>query len=198
MEKTAAYAVDKMLTDYYQKSEDSSLIFIDAYRTKEEQSIKTTPVGYSEHETGLIFTLQTYNSANKNVSLTTNAEAADWIYSSCKKYGIIQRYPDAKSNQTGIDGYEHCFRYVGVAHATYISDNNLCLEEYIDLLKQDYSGNKHLKIAGADGNSYEVYYVAAGNGDLTTLNVPSNYHYDISGDNIGGFIITVNLNAPKV
>ena len=195
MEITAAYAADKMLTDFYLTFNDSSLIFIDAYRTAEEQAGKVTAVGFSEHETGLVFTMQTYDSTSKRTDLSKNLNY-NWIYENCAKYGIICRYPDGKSAATGIDGYEHCFRYVGVPHATYITNNNLCLEEYVDLLKTNYAGDAHLSINAADGNTYEVYYIPAGAGELTTVSVPQNYEYTVSGDNIGGFIVTVNLSKP--
>ncbi|MBQ8432782.1 MAG: D-alanyl-D-alanine carboxypeptidase family protein [Clostridia bacterium] len=195
MESTAAYAADAMLTDFYKVFNDSSLIFIDAYRTKEEQSGKLTPVGYSEHETGYVFTLQSYDANGKRTGLSSNPNYL-WIYENCAKYGIVCRYPADKSVTTGIDGYDHCFRYVGIPHATYMYQNNLCLEEYVALLQSNYSGATHLQVTGSDGNAYEIYYVARSAGDLTTLSVPGNYAYTISGDNVGGFIVTVNLNAP--
>ena len=195
MEKNAAYAVDKMLTDFYLKCEDSSLIFMDAYRTQEEQDSKLTPVSFSEHETGYVFTLHTYNSSHQKTNLTANANY-NWIYENCKEYGIIRRYPESKSTITGVSGYEYCFRYVGVAHATYMYEKSLCLEEYVELLKTTYTVNNHLKIAGADGKNYAVYYVPVATTELTQLQVPKNYEYTISGDNIGGFIVTVCLDAP--
>ena len=33
-------------------------------------------------------------------------------------------------------------------------------------------------------------------GALTTLPLPTNFAYTVSGDNIGGFIVTVDLNTP--
>ncbi len=195
MESDAAYAADRMLTDFYKVFQDSSLIFIDAYRTKEEQSNKQTAVGFSEHETGYVFTLQSYDANGKRTSLATNANSL-WIYENCAKYGIVCRYPADKSVTTGIDGYDHCFRYVGVPHATYMYQNNLCLEEYLAYLQAYASGATPLKITGADGNAYAVYYVAKSAGEVTTLQVPGNYAYTVSGDNQSGFIVTVNLNAP--
>ena len=106
------------------------------------------------------------------------------------------RYPNSKAAITGVSAYEYCFRYVGVAHATYMVTNNLCLEEYTARLAASYTKDSPLEITAADGHKYEVYYVAA-SGDITTLEIPKNYVYDISGDNIGGFIVTVHLDEPK-
>ena len=197
LQKSAFDAFESMLLKYYEVSEDNSTIITSSYRTYKDQedlgsSIKA---GYSDHHTGYCMALQKSGfSASGN---REKLEADHWIYQNCHKYGYIVRYPAHKTGATGVSDYTYCFRYVGIPHATYISEKNICLEEYVELLKTDYSGSEHLKITGADGNNYEVYYVAAGNGDLTTLSVPSNYTYTVSGDNIGGFIITVNLSAPK-
>lgn len=198
LQKNAFDAFESMLLKYFEVSEDNSTIITSSYRTHKDQedlgsSIKA---GYSDHHTGYCVALQkTGTSAAGN---REKLEADHWIYQNCHKYGYIVRYPAHKTDATGVSDYTYCFRYVGVAHATYINEKNICFEEYIDRLKTDYSGNEHLKIEGADGKSYEVYYVAAGSGDLTTLSVPSNYAYTISGDNVGGFIITVDLSTPKV
>lgn len=197
LQKNAFDAFESMLLKYFEVSEDNSTIITSSYRTHKDQedlgsSIKA---GYSDHHTGYCVALQkTGTSAAGN---REKLEADHWIYQNCHKYGYIVRYPAHKTDATGVSDYTYCFRYVGVAHATYINEKNICFEEYIERLKTDYSGNEHLKIEGADGKSYEVYYVAAGSGDLTTLSVPSNYAYTISGDNMGGFIVTVDLSTPK-
>ena len=51
-------------------------------------------------------------------------------------YGFILRYPENKSNITGFNFNSMVFRYVGsVESSTYIYENNITLEEYIDYLK---------------------------------------------------------------
>ena len=72
-------------------------------------------------------------------------------------------------------------------------NSGLCLEEYVQLLKTSYSGGEHLAITGTDGNQYEVYYVPASDTELTSIKVPKDHSYTVSGDNAGGFIVTVNL-----
>lgn len=39
-----------------------------------------------------------------------------------------------------------------------MKENNLCLEEYLTLLR-NYTTENHLKIVNWDGEIYEVYYV---------------------------------------
>ena len=50
----------------------------------------------------------------------------------CTEYGFILRYPTGKSEITGI-GYEpgH-YRYVGLDAAREITEQDLCLEKYLD------------------------------------------------------------------
>jgi len=221
MQYAAAHAANQMLTDFYLKFGDKSLVFMDAYRSKEDQEKNSsTPVGFSEHHTGLVFTLRTYtDNSDRPVALSENVYK-DWIYENAHRYGIICRYPADKTDKTGIDGYDYCFRYVGVAHATYMYENNLCLEEYVALLK-NYTADAPLKveIKDKDGKvteAYAVYYTAASTAEeLTTVSVPKDFtnktgytpankkdfdaflpaagEYTVSGDNIGGFVVTVNL-----
>lgn len=192
----AAYAVNQMLTDFYLKFGDSSLILMDTHRSqKDQETLSKTPVGFSEHHTGLVFTIRTYNSANKHVPLSQNV-ASNWIYENCHKYGIVCRYPADKVDATNISSYDYCFRYVGVPHATYMKRHNLCLEEYLDLLKASYSNGTMLDVAGDDGAAYKVYYVSASADELTTLTVPQNCKYTVSGDNGAGFIVTIYCNEP--
>ena len=54
----------------------------------------------------------------------------------CQEYGFIVRFPDGKSDITGIMYEPWHFRYVGIEAATYIMENGLCLEEFLDLYQQ--------------------------------------------------------------
>ncbi len=191
LHSTALDALNSMMYKYYELSLDGSVSVSSAYRSYEDQDKlnSSTAAGYSDHHTGLCVALK--GNAGKG-----DLEDDHWIYQNCHKYGFVVRYPESKSAVTGVSGYEYCFRYVGVAHATYMRDNGLCLEEYVELLKNTYTANNHLTVAGADGKSYEIYYVPAADTELTTLQVPKNYQYTISGDNMGGFIVTVCLDAP--
>ena len=188
----ALNALNDMMYKYYEIFQDGSVMVTSAYRSYEYQDRPSfsTPAGYSDHHTGLCVALN-QGSTGKEL-----LEDDHWIYQNCHKYGFVVRYPAEKSAITGVSGYEYCFRYVGVAHATYMYNNGLCLEEYVELIKNTYTTNNHLKITGADGKNYEVYYVPAADTELTTLQVPKNYQYTVSGDNIGGFIVTVCLDTP--
>ena len=193
MDRTAFAKMEEMMLKHYEVSDsDGSVLVKYAYRSFKDQEDLGSSIlpGYSDHHTGLCIAVHDGKESG-NPAL----DASHWIFANCQRYGFVVRYPDGKADVTGVEDYSHCLRYVGVAHATYITEKDLCLEEYVTLLKNQYT-TEHLKITGADGNRYEVYYVPAGNGDVCTLSVPSNYQYTVSGDNIGGFIVTVNMSAP--
>ena len=83
--------------------------------------------GASEHQTGLAIDM--------SVPEGLEDEPAAKIAQLAPQYGFILRYPEGKSNITGVD-FEHWhYRYVGVESAQYMQKHNLVLEEYITLLK---------------------------------------------------------------
>ena len=198
----AAQALNSMLVSYYQTTGDNSLTVREIYRTEAQQNSSSVPAGYSDHHTALLVCLKVLSSSTYK---DLNEIEQSWVFENCHKFGFIQRYPSAWSGLTEVDGYPEAFRYVGVAHATYIKKNQLCLEKYLELLRTNHTSlngtdGKHLSV-DTDGNGtadYEIYYVPANSeqGALTAVPVPSNFAYSISGDNCGGFIVTVDLANP--
>ena len=63
-------------------------------------------------------------------------EAATWLKNNCYKFGFILRYPEDKTDITGISFEPWHFRYVGRYHATRMHELGLCLEEYWDYLNK--------------------------------------------------------------
>jgi len=203
LQKSAAENLDALLTAYYNKT-NVALVVYDTYRTPDEQSkigqSSGVDAGYSEHHTGLVVSLsQSKTTLNMNMS-----EHTDFL-EMCHRYGFIQRYPEGKSKLTGVTNYGECLRYVGVAHATYMYQNGLCLEEYVDLIRKNHvslkgSDGKHLAVdTNGDGAAdYAVYYVPKSeSADLTTVYVPGGMKYAVSGDNMGGFLVTVTLSSKQ-
>ena len=192
MEKTALAALDQMLVDFHAATGKDDVILKYAYRSAEDQQQlveggAATQVGYSDHHTGMGIQLG-YIRDGRNYALATDA-VYNWLFENCHKYGFVIRYPEGKSDITGVSDYTDYFRYVGVAHATYMKANDLCLEEYVSLIK-GYTDDKPLKINGADGRYYEVWYVAVDGS--ATVKHPTNYAYTVSGTNDGGVVITVD------
>lgn len=152
-----------------------------------------------EHATGRAVNLSVYTAAGVHYEIDDPAASDDfeWVEQNYYKYGFIRRYPESKAAITGVSDEPYHFLYVGTAHAYYMYKNDLCLEEYLELLRTEHAfadeGKDNLVFTAGDGSRYEVYYVAA-DGDVTNVPVPadSNAH-SISGDNMNGFVVTVKL-----
>ncbi len=104
------------------------------------------------------------------------------------RYGYIQRYKEGKEYLTKIACEPWHFRYVGFPHSVIMEKNKFCLEEYIDYLREFRADQKHLFFE-QKAMIYEIYYVPANSG-LTIVPISNPDHYDISGNNIDGFIVT--------
>ncbi|MCI8778918.1 MAG: M15 family metallopeptidase [Bacilli bacterium] len=139
----------------------------------------------SEHQTGLA------------IDLGLNQENIDFIRPSfpyqgiCQEfrlkmsqYGFIERYKHDKENITNISAEEWHFRYVGYPHSEIMNQNNFCLEEYIDYLKQ-FDISNPLKF-----ENYEIYYVAM-EVEEESFSILDNE--EITGNNVDGFIVTKKL-----
>ena len=192
MDKDALTALNQMLIDFAAETNTTNVQIRHAYRTLEEQEGKDILPGHSDHHTGLGVALM-YEKDGTAYDLSLEP-VYDWLYENCHKYGFVVRYPEDKEDVTGIEEYNYYFRYVGVAHATYMQKEDLCLEEYLEVLKE-HDEDHSLTIRGADGNKYEVYYVAVdGN---TTVKYPTNYAYTVSGTNEGGVVVTVDRSSTQ-
>lgn len=84
------------------------------------------PAGSSEHQTGLAFDITV-----PGVSFT-GTEQQKWLHQHCAEYGFIVRFTAEKQKLTGFVAESWHFRYVGVEAAKTITQNNWCLEEYIE------------------------------------------------------------------
>lgn len=136
------------------------------------------PAGYSEHNLGL--------SLDVGTTQTTMAKApeGEWIENNAWKYGFILRYPEDKSDITGIQYEPWHIRYVGLPHSAIMKEKNFVLEEYLDYLKE-----KKKISAKVEGKKYAVSYYSLS--ENMTINIPKKQEYVISGDNMGGVIVTV-------
>lgn len=99
-------------------------------------------------------------------------------------YGFVERYPAGKEKITGIAHEPWHFRYVGFPHSAIMADMELALEEYVELIK-NYTLEHPLLYKGT-----EIYYVPA-NGKSTEIRLPEKSIYQISGNNVDGFVVTI-------
>lgn len=144
---------------------------------------------FYDHCLGTSLTLK-YNSDHTRITEEKLKKDFAWICENAHKYGFIIRYPNSCSEHTGLDGKTRVhLRYVGVAHATYMYENSICLDEYLDLLRSTYTYGYPLTVQAGD-KSYEIYYAKV-IADPTYIYIPRDAVYTVSGDNINGLIITV-------
>lgn len=182
----------------YMNISDTDIFVQDGFRTFEEQDDRhksgrsmTFEAGHCDYHTGRTFDIYHYDSSSAYGFAPMTAEGDyTWFADNACKYGFIVRYPEGKQEQTGENPRGYTYRYVGVPHAVYMKENNLCLEEYISQVKS-YTKDAPLEIT-TEGGSYGVYYVTAIEGS-TSVDVPTDKAYTVSGDNCGGFVVTVTL-----
>lgn len=97
---------------------------------EEKTSFWVARPGTSEHQMGFAVDIVSV----ENQVLDENQEKTPeqkWLIENCWKYGFILRYPTNKSEITKV-GYEPWhYRYVGKEHAKKITDQGVCLEEYL-------------------------------------------------------------------
>lgn len=213
-------ALNSMLLDFKNATQNGNVMARSGYRTVEYQeqlynedlaktgadsSTLVAMPGYSEHHTGLVVDFTTYN-GKSYADFTGDGDYA-WIMNNCDKYGFINRYPAGKEKLTFIDNEPWHFRYVGLPHATIMKDYGYCMEEYIDFIKNyTIDTSMYLKEL-SNGAKYLVYYVPMVHAESTAIYFPLKedplypddtskwkpYPYEISGNNVDGFIVTVTL-----
>ena len=141
--------------------------------------------GYSEHHTGLAVDIGIFYSDGSQGSFSESQNAV-WMDEHSSEFGFVRRYAEDKVDITGIRNEKWHFRYVGLPHAVYMKQNNLCLEEYLEYLGSQTSAENPLTVSTSSG-TYSVWYTSE-----TSIPKPSG-DYQISGDNIAGYIITVRV-----
>lgn len=110
--------------------------YSDAEALSRTNAYYTVP-GHSEHHSGLAFDTITPEYHRDIWSLDdrfADTDAYVWLEEHCWEYGFILRYAKDKQEITRINFEPWHYRYVGVEHAQFMRENNLCLEEYIALL----------------------------------------------------------------
>lgn len=104
------------------------------------------------------------------------------------RFGFIERYPEGKEHITGIAHEPWHFRYVGAPHSKIICEMGITLEEYLLWLKEFHYGYQSFRYT-FDGSEIEIFYLAAGEKE-TLFEIEDDLPYTVSGDNMGGFIVT--------
>ena len=142
--------------------------------------------GCSEHQTGLAIDLAL---RSDNIDFIRPDFPYDGICGRFRAlaadYGFIERYQAGKEHITGIAAEPWHFRYVGRPHARLMSDNGLCLEEYVELLRSYPYPERLLETRGG------VYDADVGFACDKSELEPPDAPYQISGNNVDGYIYTL-------
>lgn len=176
----------------YRSFEEQTEIYNDSLKENGEAFTRKFVAlpGRSEHQTGLA------------IDLALNKEEIDFICpdfpyegicevfrQTAYDYGFIERYPKGKENITGISHEPWHFRFVGYPHSKIIKQKGVTFEEYITLIKS-FNNNYKMYFTDDSGREFSIYYVPACN-DKTEIQIQEDCSYEISGNNIDGFIVTV-------
>ena len=98
--------------------------------------------GTSEHQTGLAVDIASKAYSYLDEDRGKQKETV-WLAENCYRFGFVLRYPKDKENITGIRYEPEHFRYVGKTVAKFLTENDLVLEEFYDLLKKDGAPEKN-------------------------------------------------------
>lgn len=167
MRQDAAAALEKMYQDALK--ENLVLAVNSAYRSYEEQqeiydeyfriydpvtaaSLVAVP-GSSEHQLGLSVDLTSQSVINGEYAVFGATPEYRWAVENAHKYGFILRYPEDKTEITGIANEPWHFRYVGTELADKLYEENLTLEEYTLQNGFDYDVSLMSHEETEDGNS---------------------------------------------
>ncbi|MCR5557068.1 MAG: M15 family metallopeptidase [Butyrivibrio sp.] len=103
----------------------AGMSYMEAYNLASQA---VTVPGHSEHQVGLAIDIITDGYSNLDEGFG-NTNAGKWLAANSYKYGFILRYPAGKEHITSIEFEPWHFRYVGVDAATFMVQNDICLEE---------------------------------------------------------------------
>lgn len=190
--------LNDLMQDFAETQHNTDIVVIGGYRSAEDQNqrysdgISGVIGGFSDYHTGRSFDMGVFPQDGSGSGYYSPTGIYSWIDEHAADYGFVVRFPEGKESYTNERARTQTYRYVGVPHSTYMKQNNLCLEEYIEKIKS-YTTNKPLEISSG-ANVYKVYYVESGYDAKTNVGVPLGEDYEISGNNEDGFIVTIKVN----
>ena len=206
-------AMNAMMDVFYGETENRNIMVNSGFRSeKQQQDVYASKVqtngeayaekyvqkpGYSEHHTGYAMDLAVYDEGDPDVEGDEAMWTFDgkdeyfWVDQNCDQFGFVLRYSASKEDVTGIAYESWHYRYVGIGNALAMTNMGLSLEEYINFIKDyAYDGTRYY-ITADNGNIYCLYYVKSSGKDGQKIPIPKTAReYDISGNNIDGFIVS--------
>ncbi len=126
--------MQKQITLYTRQVEREKARGLSEEEAKREAGTVVAVPGTSEHHTGLAVDIValSYQILDENQENTAEQK---WLLENCYDYGFILRYPNGKSDITGIIYEPWHYRYVGKEVAADIKARGITFEEWLDLYK---------------------------------------------------------------
>lgn len=128
---TSSYrSMDKQISLHEAKIEEGVMMGYSYTEAKERAAEVVAVPGTSEHQAGLAldFVSAEYRRLDEKQEDTKGFQ---WLKDNCYDYGFILRYPNGKTEVTGIIYEPWHFRYVGKKAALEIKASGQTLEEYV-------------------------------------------------------------------
>ncbi len=176
----AVDALNKMIEAFYKSSKDDNIFVEDAHNNTKLDSQEALFATGTAFELGYFSNPDNYGER----SGIAGVDKYKWIYNNAYKYGFILA-DDPTAGEAGSD----TFRFVGVAHATAMRALKVStLEEYMEQLKSA-TADAPIAVKVNNKTTYAVYYLAAGGEYM----LPTEYQYEVEGNNTDGYVVTVNL-----
>lgn len=128
---TSSYrSMDKQISLHEAKIEEGVMMGYSYEKAKERAAEVVAVPGTSEHQAGLAldFVSAEYRRLDEKQE---NTKGFRWLEENCYDYGFILRYPNGKTDVTGIIYEPWHFRYVGKKAAEEIKLSGETLEEYL-------------------------------------------------------------------
>ncbi len=128
----SSYRSEKLQTELYEAQVDKCISEGYSVADAAAEAAKWVAIpGTSEHQTGLALDIVSSGYQVLDGGQENTAEQK-WLMENSWKYGFVLRYPDGKSQITGINYEPWHYRYVGKTAAREIFEQGICLEEYLN------------------------------------------------------------------
>ncbi|MDE6707049.1 MAG: D-alanyl-D-alanine carboxypeptidase family protein [Oscillospiraceae bacterium] len=175
-------AMNELAEAYYQFSGRADLMI---YSTTEIYASEGSlyPDILPDRSTGYCIDLAFLND-DGSISKITSANNG-WLLENAYRFGFIFSYTESNQDTTGIVSAPYHLRYVGKVHANLMQTNHMDLNAYLNALQFYTIGNRYVY----ELQNASIYYVKAETSGMTNVPVPDGKNYDISGNNIDGYII---------
>lgn len=185
---------DIVVVSGYRSQEEQRDIYEDSLRDNgpEYTASYVALPGRSEHQTGLAVDVGERKAGELDFIAPSFPDEGKCLAfkEEAARYGFIQRYQEGKRAITGIACEPWHYRYVGSPHAQWMKRLNYCLEEYVQYVRSFEFHGEWLEL-DSEGPRAAAYYVRAEENGPTEIPLPVCGSYQVSGNNVDGFIVTV-------